>query len=81
MLWFVIPIACVLIVYLWVSVVMVVLLTVAPERVHAADQRWPRVMRALDRAQMVLGALMLGAAVLSVTGLLVWLALHLPARP
>jgi hypothetical protein len=67
-----------LLVILWVHAVALGLLMFAPKRVQAWDARWPRVMRAIERGQMLTAAFMLFGAVIAVTALIVWNMLGLP---
>jgi hypothetical protein len=71
----------VLLLIVWVHIVVLGLLMFAPERVEMARTRWPQVVRAIERGQMVLAALMLLGAAIGVTALMVWTALHLPTPP
>jgi hypothetical protein len=57
---------------LWVHVVVLCLLLLAPDRIDAAKQRWPKVVQAIERGQQILAILMLLLAALGVTGLIVW---------
>jgi hypothetical protein len=67
-----------LLVYLWIQVVMVGLLMFAPQRLRAVEQRWPRLVRAIERGQMVVIALMLVGMSIAVT---VWILLGVPGLP
>jgi hypothetical protein len=67
-----------LLVLLWVHAIALGLLMFAPNRVRTWDARWPRVMRAIERGQMLVTAFMLFGAVVAVTALIVWSMLGLP---
>jgi hypothetical protein len=66
---------------LWVHVIGLGLLMFAPQWVEAIQQRWPRLVRAIERGQMVVTALMLIGMTIAVTVLAVWTMLGLPGLP
>jgi hypothetical protein len=72
-----------LLVVLWVHVVMLGLLWVAPRRLRAAEERWPRLVHALERGQQVIvGVMLLGLAIsVTVLALRGGLAERLPPAP
>jgi hypothetical protein len=72
-----------LLVFLWVHVVMLGLLWVAPRRLAAAEERWPRLVHVLERGQQVIvGVMLLGLAIsITVLALRGGLVERLPPAP
>jgi hypothetical protein len=66
---------------LWFHAIGLGLLMFAPQRVRAIEERWPRLVRAIDRSQMVVSVLMLLGATIAVTVLAMWILLGLPGLP
>jgi hypothetical protein len=66
---------------LWFHLIGLGLLMFAPRWVEAAPQRWPRLVRAIERGQMVVTVLMMLGMVIAVTVGAVWILLGLPGLP
>jgi hypothetical protein len=66
---------------LWFQAIGLGLLMFAPQRFRAIEERWPRLVHAVERGQLVVTALMLLGATIAVTVLGVWILLGLPGLP
>jgi hypothetical protein len=66
---------------LWFQMLGLGLLMFAPRWFEAAQQRWPRLVRAIERGQMVVTVLMMLGVVIAVTVMAVWILLGLPGLP
>jgi hypothetical protein len=66
---------------LWFHMLGFGLLMFAPRWFEAVQQRWPRLVRAIERGQMVVTALMLIGMTIALTVGVVWILLGLPGLP
>jgi hypothetical protein len=66
---------------LWFHLIGLGLLMFAPQWLEAFQHRWPRLVRAIERSQLVVTVLMMLGMVIAVTVGAVWILLGLPGLP
>jgi hypothetical protein len=81
MTWFWLPLVVVLwLIVLWFHVIVLGLLMFVPQQVHAAERRWPRLVRGIERGQTIVVGLMLLGSSIALTVLALWTMLGRTTR-